>query len=160
MDQSTAGGVSIGVRVLGAVLISFVLWACNDVLGIGEFKSTVCQEGARQCNGDWPQLCTLGRWQNVGIMALDSFRNLESNCPGGQCLYSPETLTEAHSLGMMSTVGLLGDVGVAAGTVLRTMLPSDGSERRSGAADWQTLAISVALGSGTELFRFTVEGRF
>ncbi|AUX36283.1 MULTISPECIES: hypothetical protein [Sorangium] len=44
MGQSKKGGVSSGVRVLGAVLVSFVLWACNGVLGVGEFKFAVCDE--------------------------------------------------------------------------------------------------------------------
>ena len=79
MGQPKQGGISCGVRVLEAVLVSFVLWACNGVLAVDEFKYAACQEGARQCSGDLPQLCTMGQWQNEA--ACNGQR-----CSNGECV--------------------------------------------------------------------------
>lgn len=70
-----------GVAVVIAVAISGGVGACNAVLGIGDFRISVCQPGDKGCRDDTtPETCgTDGQWH-------DESACVNQACSGGECV--------------------------------------------------------------------------
>lgn len=66
--------------VVAAALAALVgAFACNSVLGVGDFRPGACDQGATQCVGTTPQTCAAGQW--TSLSPCDP-----GTCKGGQCV--------------------------------------------------------------------------
>jgi alpha-tubulin suppressor-like RCC1 family protein len=74
--RRAAAGLRIAALLIGCAAII----ACNAVLGFDGLRPGECEEGAKDCRGNTPQVCEAGQWQDVPDGAC-----VDHTCQNGVC---------------------------------------------------------------------------